>query len=217
MTWPTPPQVRQVFCRRRWRSRNRSRSCRRRCARTRSRAPRRARRLQGDLHAVAQIAAALRAVATTAAAATSTAEELLEDATAAAAEDLAEDIEGIVEATATGGGAAHAASEGGVAVAIIGGAFLIVAEHVVGLSDLLELAFGALVIRVFVRVKLHRELAVGFFQILGGNVARDAEHFVIIAFVCHEGVKRGLRLRSGGAGPLETMTLAARSMRSLSL
>jgi hypothetical protein len=118
---------------------------------------------EGNLHAVAQVVATLRAVATTTAATTSSTEKLLEDATAATAEDLAEHIEGIVEATATSGGTAHAAGEGGVAVAVVSGAFLLVAEHVIGLADLLEFAFGALVIRVFVRVKFHRELAVGFF------------------------------------------------------
>ena len=67
-----------------------------------------------DLHAVAQIVATLRTVATTTATTSSaTTKKLLEDATAAATEDLAEHIEGIVEATTTGGGAAHATGKGG--------------------------------------------------------------------------------------------------------
>jgi len=33
---------------------------------------------------------------------------------------------------------------------------------------------------------LHRELAVGFFEFVCGDVAGDAEDFVIIAFVSHE-------------------------------
>jgi hypothetical protein len=51
-----------------------------------------------------------------------------------------------------------------VAVAVICGAFLVVAEHVVGFADFLEFVLGALVARIFVRVIFDRELAVGLFK-----------------------------------------------------
>jgi len=130
---------------------------------------------EGDFDADAQIAAALRTVAATLTAAT--AEEGLKNAatasTTAAAEHLIEDVVGIVEAAAptAAAGAAHAAlREGGVAVAIVSGTLVGVAEHIVGLTDLLEFVLRGLVTGVFVRVVFHRELAVGFLQILRAHI-----------------------------------------------
>ena len=74
------------------------------------------------------------------------------------------------------------ALEGGVAVAVVGGAFLFIAEDIVGLADFFEFVFGGFVAGVFVRVEFYREFAVGFFDIVGAGVFFDAEHFVVVPF-----------------------------------
>lgn len=132
---------------------------------------------EGELDGVAKITAALGAITTTASAAASTAEEGLEDpsttAASGTAEDLTEDIEGIVETTPATAcpRAAHAGGEGAVPVTIIGGAFFVVAEDVVGLTDFFEAFLGSGVTWVLVRVIFDRELAVGFLQLVAGDVA----------------------------------------------
>ena len=76
---------------------------------------------------------------------------------AAAAHHLAEDVfEHIAEAAghvaeriaAARAGRAHAAFEGGMAEAVIGGALLIVLQDVIGFVDFLELDFGGVVARI---------------------------------------------------------------------
>lgn len=154
---------------------------------------------EGDLHGVAEVVAALGTVSTLASAASAaSAEEAFEDAsatTSAAGEDFAEDVERIVEAAAgCAAGAAHAAGKGLVAVAVVGGAFLVVVEDVVSFADFFEFVFGAFVAGVFVGVIFDGELAVGLFEVVGGGVAGDAEHFVIVAFFCHGRGCAGVRL-----------------------
>ena len=68
------------------------------------------------------------------------------------------------------------------AVLVISGAFLRVAQRLVSLAQFLEFFLGGLVARIFVRMKFHRELAIGFFDFLLARFAGDAEDFVIIAF-----------------------------------
>ena len=107
--------------------------------------------LERDFQVVAEIAAAARS----ALAAASAAHEL--------AEHLVEDV-GKPSGKAEIAGAAPAPLlKGGMTKAVIGGALLIILEDVVGLVDLLEFLFGALVTRVAIRVMLHRELAIGPF------------------------------------------------------
>src|SRR4029450_7318075 len=68
------------------------------------------------------------------------------------------------------GGAALAAAppplERGVPEAIVGGAALALAQHLVGLPDLLEALLGGLVAWILVRVILERELAIGLLELL---------------------------------------------------
>src|SRR6266576_1426098 len=61
------------------------------------------------------------------------------------------------------------------AVAIIGGAFLRIAQHLVRLRDQLELLLGRLVAVVAVGMALHRQSAVGFLDIGFARVVLDAE------------------------------------------
>jgi hypothetical protein len=68
------------------------------------------------------------------------------------------------------------------AVAVVGGALVGVAQHLVGLAGLLELLFGGVVAGVAVRMVLERLLAIGALQLLVAGVARNAQDFVIICF-----------------------------------
>ncbi len=80
------------------------------------------------------------------------------------------------------GALACCALEGGVAVAVVGGAFFFIAEDIVGLADFLEFVFGGFVAGVFVGVEFYREFAVGFFDFVGAGGFFDAEHFVVVPF-----------------------------------
>ena len=176
------------------------------------------------------------AVATTTATA---AEHFLKNAAAAttdtaspAAEDFAEDVEGVMEAATTAatktahatGAAATTAFKGGVTVAVVGGAFLRILEHLVGVGDFLELLLGGRVSRIFVRVILHRLFAIGLLEFVGARFARDAKQIVVVFFRRHRdgGRERGsgnqaLALLSADsvAGPPETITAAGRRSRPL--
>ena len=99
-----------------------------------------------------------------------------------------------MEATAR---ATAAIGEGRMAVAVVGGTFVGIAERFVGFAEFLELVLGGMIARVFVRVEFHRELAVGLFDRIGGRVAGDAENLVIIAFFGHELKPRLLPRMSG--------------------
>src|ERR1019366_1310224 len=97
--------------------------------------------------------------------------------------NVAKNVEWIME-TATA--AAHATGKSGMAVTIIGGALVGIAEDVIRLANFLEFFLGSFVARVLVRVKLNSELAIRLFQIFSRNVLADAQHFVVIAFRGHE-------------------------------
>ncbi|ELA00912.1 NAD-specific glutamate dehydrogenase [Cupriavidus sp. HMR-1] len=136
--------------------------------------------LQRDLHAVAQVGATvgLRAAATASAA-------------GCLAEDVAEDIaERFREATAAKPAAAestgHVRVHASVAVLIVSRLLLGVGEHLVGLLDLLEFLLGFLVIRIAVRMVLHRELAISLLDLVVARVLAYPEHFVVVTF-CHGG------------------------------
>src|SRR6185437_9390374 len=68
------------------------------------------------------------------------------------------------------------------AIAIVCGAFISVAQHLVSLACLLELLLRAAVPRIAVRMELHSLLAICAFQFLVAGVARYAEHLVVICF-----------------------------------
>ena len=145
---------------------------------------------EGELEVVAQVGAFAWCAARGAAGAHTGAEDFVEDgaaggaAEAAAVEDFAEDFEGINRGGATGEGSASAAAggEGGVAEAVVGGAFFGVGEDVVGFAEFFEFFFGGGVAGVFVGVVFDGEFAVGFFDFFSRGGAGDAEDFVVVAF-----------------------------------
>ena len=78
--------------------------------------------------------------------------------------------------------AAAALGEGGMSIAIVGGAFLLVDQDVVSFAEFLEFLFRVRVVRILVGVKFDRELAIRALDFLAGRVAFDAQDFVVIAF-----------------------------------
>ena len=66
--------------------------------------------------------------------------------------------------------------------AIILGALVRVAEHFIGFGGFLKFIFGGFIIRIAVRVKLHRYLPVGFLYRSFICILGYFEYFVIIAF-----------------------------------
>ena len=71
------------------------------------------------------------------------------------------------------------------AEAVIGRALFGILQHIVSLIQFLEFGFGFRIALIAIRVPLHRELAVGFLEVILARIARDAENLVIIAF-CHD-------------------------------
>ena len=87
-----------------------------------------------------------------------------------------------MEPAAAAAAGAGARVEGVVAVLVVGGALLGVAQNLIGMAELLEIFLGGLVAGVFVRMKFYRLFAVGFFDFVVVRAARHAENFVIVAF-----------------------------------
>jgi hypothetical protein len=76
------------------------------------------------------------------------------------AEDFAEILNGGFVTSAS------SATQPGVSIAIVGGTFIAVGQHGISLATLFELFFGVRVIRIAIRMKLQRELAVGALDLL---------------------------------------------------
>src|SRR5690606_23112992 len=111
------------------------------------------------------------------------AEKLVEDA-ATTAEDIAEDIERIVESTASAATTctAHPRIERIMAVLIVGGAFLRVAQRFISFPKFFEFFLGRFIAGILIGVIFNCEFAVRFFNFLSVCVSLDAEDFVVIAF-----------------------------------
>ncbi len=111
--------------------------------------------------------------------------EVVAQVRAAIEENIAEDVgKGIGEAaeTRTSGAGPCAGIHAGVAEAVVGGALVAVGQDFVGFLRFLEMFLGLGVVRIPVRVPLHRELAVRLLDIVVGGVPVYTEHFVIVAF-----------------------------------
>src|SRR6266704_1287728 len=139
--------------------------------------------LEGDLEVVAQVRPPARAAA-------AAPEEVAE------AEEVAQDVAEVREDRGVEPGPrAHP----GVTVGVVTLALLGVAERAVGFRALLEAVFRFLVARVAVGMVLEGQLAIGGLDLLLGGVARDPEHFVVVAFGSHRERTRdgwqGARLR----------------------
>ena len=71
------------------------------------------------------------------------------------------------------------------AVAVVAGPRIGVAEHLIGLGDLLELLLGRGIAGVRIRVQLASALAVRLLQLLRGRITRDAEQLVVVSHSHH--------------------------------
>src|SRR5579871_838646 len=66
-------------------------------------------------------------------------------------------------------------------VAIIGGAFLRIAQDAIRFGRFLEILLGRMIVGIAIRMILHRHLLIGAFERGRVAIAADAEDFVIIA------------------------------------
>jgi len=66
--------------------------------------------------------------------------------------------------------------------AVVGGAFLRIAQHAVGFGGFLELLFGRRIVGIAVGMKFLGEMAVRRLDILIAGILADTEHLVIISF-----------------------------------
>ena len=105
-----------------------------------------------------------------------------------------------------------AAFKGVPAIAVVARTQFRTGEDLVGLGSLLELLFGLFIARIAVRVVLHRELAIGLFDLAFGGIAGQSKNIVAVALLAHG---NGRPVQS--PGPEETTTCAARRSLSFSL
>jgi hypothetical protein len=126
--------------------------------------------LEGDFEVVAQIGTAID-IRTTAATATP-AEDLVERCRRKASE----------KPPAPAAPMPACGIDTGVTVLVVGRTLLRVGEDLVGFLDFLEVLLGLGIVRIAVRMVLHRQLAVGLLDFFIGCVAIDAENVVKVAF-----------------------------------
>ncbi|OSM01948.1 putative glutamate dehydrogenase [Magnetofaba australis IT-1] len=150
---------------------------------------------QGDRHVVAVVVALTHAAAPAAPARTSAAEDI--------AEELLEDVAEARRTRSAGVSAARALIQSGVAILIIDRALFAILEDFISGVDLFELRLGLFVIRVAVRVQLHRQLAIGAFDLRVAGVARNTQNFIQILHArtlqSRCAVKRSLKPGKGDA------------------
>jgi len=133
---------------------------------------------QSDLHVVTQIRATLSIFALAGHAAEKCFEDAAGNPSSSAAKNFAKNIERIVKSAAK----SPALLERGVTKTIVSGAFIRIHQHIIGFAELFEFLFGVRIARIFVRMKFYGELAIGTLHVLRRGIARNAEHFVVIAF-----------------------------------
>jgi hypothetical protein len=128
----------------------------------------------------AQIGAALHAAAASSASASKDVPK---------AEELSENVAEILKDSRIDPRLPAPAAQSGVTIAVIHGPLVRVGQHRVSLADFLESFFRIRIIRIPVRMELQRQLAIRALQLHFADCARDAQHFVVIAFCvrrqCH--------------------------------
>ena len=72
--------------------------------------------------------------------------------------------------------------DAGVPELVVRGALARIGQDLVGFLRFLEFLFRRLVVRIAIRMVLHRELAIRLLEVVVGGVAIDAEHRVVITF-----------------------------------
>jgi len=68
------------------------------------------------------------------------------------------------------------------AVSVVGGTLLLIAQDSVGLAALFKALLGLVIARIAIRVILQRQFAIGALDLRVARAAGNAEYFVVIAF-----------------------------------
>ncbi len=89
-------------------------------------------------------------------------------------------------AAASGG----ALSESGMPKAIVGGPLVGIHQDIIGFAEFLEFFLGVRVVRVLVRMKFDRELAISALHLFPGGRSLDRQDFVVIALLRSHLLKR---------------------------
>ena len=100
------------------------------------------------------------------------------------AKDVTEGFTKTTEAFSPAARAAHVGVNTGVTVLVVGGTFLCVRQHLVGLFDLFEFSlsvFGVVALMT-VRVELHGQFAIRFFNLFFRGVLGYTQYFVKVSF-----------------------------------
>lgn len=100
----------------------------------------------------------------------------------AKAKEVSEDVGEILEIRWIESAEASGATDAGVAELVIARAFVGVAEHGVGFAALLEALLCVRIVRIAIRMVLHRELAIRTLDLDFGRGATYAEYLVVIPF-----------------------------------
>ena len=69
---------------------------------------------------------------------------------------------------------------------VVTGTLLFVGQYIVRLGSLLELLLSLLIARILVGVILYSGLAVRLFYLVGIGVLPNAQHLIVISFLCHK-------------------------------
>lgn len=104
-----------------------------------------------------------------------------------AAENFGEDVAEVAESALSLTESAESAEaarcvriHAGLAVAVVGGALLRIAQNRISLTDLFKLFFGLLVAVVAVGMVLHRQTSIRLFDFIVARITRNAKYLVII-------------------------------------
>ena len=132
----------------------------------------------------------------------------------AKAEELAENVVEVLKDAGIETGARAARTDSSVAKAVVQAALFRIGEHGISFAGFLEPFFCAGIIRIAVRMVLHRQLAIGALDLLVAGPALHPQHFVIVSLHLASQDSLLIDYRSGF---LATRTIAGRSSRSFSL
>ncbi len=107
--------------------------------------------------------------------------ENLRSAALAAGKDIAEHFaENIAECFAGAEAAAAVALQARMSELIVNGALMRIAQHLVRLFAFFETVFGFRVVGIAIRMKFHREAAVGLFNVGFRRISRQVEELIVI-------------------------------------
>ena len=127
------------------------------------------------------------------------------------AEKIAEDVANVDAARKRAAKSLAGSAHARMAVTVVRGALVRVAQHLVRLARLLESLFRGMIAGITVRMILERQLAIGTLQLLVAGLARDAQNLVVIC-------SAHCQLYSTVCfGLVTTRTIAGRNSRSRNL